>query len=121
MRESEIFSEARTESIKVLDAARAPEEPLKPRLKLNLALGAFVGMLLAVTFAVAKNYFKDTYLRLEEAVRQLDAMPESPSFLGILPSIKKTQSLSIATHRSRCTAIKVSGGRFVSYKRNCRF
>lgn len=92
MTESEIFSQARTESIKVLDEARAPEEPLKPRLKLNLALGAFVGMLLGVTFAVAKNYFKDTYLRLEEAVRQLDAMPESPSFLGILPSIKKRRA-----------------------------
>ena len=89
MREAEIFSQARTESIKVMDKARAPEEPLKPRLKLNLVLGAFVGMLLGVTYAVAKNYFKDTYLRLEEAVRQLDALPESPSFLGVLPSIKK--------------------------------
>ena len=92
MRESEIFSQARTESIKVLDEARAPEEPLKPRLKLNLALGAFVGMLLGVTLAVAKNYFKDTYLRLEEAVRQVGALPESPSFLGVLPSIKKRRA-----------------------------
>ena len=89
MREAEIFSQARTESIKVMDKARAPEEPLKPRLKLNLVLGAFVGMLLGVTFAIAKNYFKDTYLRLEEAVRQLDSLPESPSFLGVLPSIKR--------------------------------
>ena len=89
MREAEIFAQARSESIKVLDKARAPEEPLKPRLKLNLALGAMVGMLLAATFAVGKNYFKDTYLRLEEAVRQLGALPESPSFLGVLPSIKK--------------------------------
>ena len=89
MREAEIFAQARTESIKVMDKARAPEEPLRPRLKLNLVLGAFVGMLLGVTFAVAKNYFKDTYLRLEEAVRQLDELPESPSFLGILPSIKR--------------------------------
>lgn len=92
LRESEIFSQARTESIKVLDEARAPEEPLKPRLKLNLALGAFVGMLLGMTFAVAKNYFQDTYLRLEEAVRQLDTLPESPSFLGVLPSIKKRRA-----------------------------
>ena len=89
MREAEVFAQARSESIKVMDKARAPEEPLKPRLKLNLVLGAFVGMLLGVTFAVAKNYFKDTYLRLEEAVRQLDALPESPSFLGVLPSIKR--------------------------------
>ena len=92
MREAEIFAQARSESIKVLDKARAPEEPLKPRLKLNLAVGAFVGMLLGMTFAVAKNYFKDTYLRLEEAVRQLDELPESPSFLGVLPSIKKRRA-----------------------------
>ena len=92
MREAEVLSQARSESIKVMDKARAPEEPLKPRLKLNLVLGAFVGMLLGVTFAVAKNYFKDTYLRLEEAVRQLDALPKSPSFLGVLPSIKKRSS-----------------------------
>ncbi len=89
MREAEIFAQARSESIKVLDKARAPEEPLKPRLKLNLALGAMAGLLLGFTFAVAKNYFADTYLRLEDAVRQLDALPESPSFLGVLPSIKK--------------------------------
>ena len=92
MREAEILAQSRSESIKVLDKARAPEEPLKPRLKLNLVLGAFVGMLLGVTFAVTKNYFEDTYLRLEEAVRQLDALPESPSFLGVLPSIKKRNS-----------------------------
>ena len=92
MREAEVFAQARSESIKVMDKARASEEPLKPRLKLNLVLGAFVGMLLGMTFAVAKNYFKDTYLRLEEAVRQLDALPESPSFLGVLPSIKRRSS-----------------------------
>ena len=89
LQEAEIFAQARTESIKTLDMARAPEEPLKPRLKLNLALGAMAGMLLGFTFAVAKSYFDDTYLRLEDAVRQLDALPESPSFLGVLPSIKK--------------------------------
>ena len=89
LQEAEIFAQARSESIKTLDMARAPEEPLKPRLKLNLALGALAGMLLGFTFAVAKNYFDDTYLRLEDAVRQLDALPESPSFLGVLPSIKK--------------------------------
>ena len=89
LREAEIFAQARTENIKTLDMARAPEEPLKPRLKLNLALGAMAGMLLGFTFAVAKSYFDDTYLRLEDAVRQLDALPESPSFLGVLPSIKR--------------------------------
>ena len=87
MRESEIVAEARTESLKVLDMARVPEEPVAPRMKLNLVLGAMLGGLLGFTFAVAKNYFQDTYLRLEEAVRQLESLPNPPSFLGVIPSV----------------------------------
>ena len=87
MRESEIVAEARTENLKVLDMARVPEEPVAPRMKLNLVLGAMLGGLLGFTFAVAKNYFQDTYLRLEEAVRQLESLPNPPSFLGVIPSV----------------------------------
>ena len=95
IRESQIIDEARTESIEVLDQARLPEEPIKPRKKLNLVLGAMVGALLGFTFAVAKNYFKDTYLRLEDSVRQLDSLPEPPNFLGVIPSIKKRDAYRI--------------------------
>ena len=87
MRESEIVAEARTENLKVLDMARVPEEPVAPRMKLNLVLGAMLGGLLGFTFAVAKNYFQDTYLRLEEAVRHLESLPNPPSFLGVIPSV----------------------------------
>lgn len=95
IRESQIVAEARTENIKILDQARLPEEPIKPRKKLNLVLGAMVGALLGFTFAVAKNYFKDTYLRLEDSVRQLDSLPEPPNFLGVIPSIKKRSAYRI--------------------------
>ena len=92
MRESEIVAEARTENLKVLDMARVPEEPIAPRMKLNLVLGAMLGGLLGFTFAVAKNYFQDTYLRLEEAVRQLESLPNPPSFLGVIPPLKELKS-----------------------------
>jgi capsular exopolysaccharide synthesis family protein len=95
IRESQIVAEARTDSLKVLDQARVPEEPIKPRMKLNLVLGAMLGGVLGLTFAVAKNYFKDTYLRLEDSVRQLDSLPEPPSFLGVIPSIKKRSAYRI--------------------------
>lgn len=100
IREAEIFAQARTESIKVLDTARAPEEPLKPRLKLYLALGVVAGGFLGFTYAVARNYFKDTYLRLEDAVRQLDTLPEAPNFLGVIPVLKKggRHRLSLIAH-----------------------
>lgn len=102
IRESQILDEARTENLKVLDKARLPQEPIKPRLKINLVLGAMLGGLLGLTFAVVKNYFKDTYLRLEDSVRQLDSLPEPPSFLGVIPSIKKrsTYRIPLVVHDS---------------------
>lgn len=95
MLESQILDETRSESLTVLDQARLSEEPIKPRLKINLVLGAMLGGLLGLTYAVVKNYIKDTYLRLEDSIRQLDALPEPPSFLGIIPSIKKRSSYRI--------------------------
>ena len=95
IRESEIYDETRTETLKVLDRARLSEEPIKPRLKINLVLGAMLGGLLGLTFAVVKNYLKDTYLRLEDSVRQLDSLPDPPSFLGIIPSIRKSSTYRI--------------------------
>ncbi len=95
IRESQIVDESRSEYLKVLDQARLSEEPIKPRLKINLVLGAMLGGLLGLTFAVVKNYLKDTYLRLEDSIRQLDALPEPPSFLGVIPSIKKRSSYRI--------------------------
>ena len=95
MLEAQIVDEARSESLKVLDLARMSEEPIKPRMKINLVLGAMLGGLLGLTFAVVKNYFKDTYLRLEDSVRQLDALPEPPNFLGVIPSIRKSSTYRI--------------------------
>ncbi|MYF99738.1 AAA family ATPase, partial [Candidatus Poribacteria bacterium] len=95
IRESQIVAEASTENIKVLDQARLSEEPIRPRMKINLVLGAMLGGLLGLTFAIVKNYFKDTYLRLEDSVRQLDALPEPPNFLGVIPSIKKSSAYRI--------------------------
>ena len=95
IRESQIIDETRTETLKVLDQARLSEEPIKPRMKINLVLGAMLGGLLGLTYAVVKNYFKDTYLRLEDSVRQLDSLPEPPNFLGVIPSIKKSSTYRI--------------------------
>ncbi len=95
IRESQIVAEASTSNIEVLDQARLSEEPIRPRMKINLVLGAMLGGLLGLTFAVVKNYFKDTYLRLEDSVRQLDALPEPPNFLGVIPSIKKSSAYRI--------------------------
>ena len=95
IRESQLIDETRTETLKVLDQARLSEEPIKPRMKINLVLGAMLGGLLGLTFAVVKNYLKDTYLRLEDSVRQLDSLPEPPNFLGVIPSIRKSSTYRI--------------------------
>lgn len=95
IRESQVLDETRSENMKVLDQARVSDEPIKPRMKVNLVLGAMLGGLLGFTFAVVRNYLKDTYLRLEDSIRQMDSLPEPPSFLGVIPSIKKRSSYRI--------------------------
>ena len=108
IREAQIIDEARTESLKVLDQARLAEDPIKPRMKINLVLGAMLGGLLGLTFAVVKNYFKDTYLRLDDSVRQLDALPEPPNFLGVIPSIRKSSTYRIPLIVNDAPASKAS-------------
>ena len=89
MREAEVFAQARSESIKIMDRARAPEEPLKPRLKLNLVLGAFVGMLLGVTFAVAQKLFQRHLSPLRGSRPSIGRTPRIPKFPWCTPFYQK--------------------------------
>ena len=108
MREAEIFAQARSESIKVLDKARAPEEPLKPRLKLNLALGAMVGMLLAATFADRQKLLQRHISPVRRGCASIGRAAGFTQFPWRAAIYQETQCLSTATDRARCTHIEVS-------------
>ena len=75
-------------SVKILEWARAPDDPVQPRPKLNIAIGMLIGLVFGLGLAFVKNYFDDTYSTLEDALRQFETLPQAPSFLGVIPSIE---------------------------------
>ena len=58
IRESQIIDETRSETLNVLDQARLSEEPIKPRMKINLVLGAMLGGLLGFDFCCCQELSK---------------------------------------------------------------
>ncbi|MCZ6678821.1 MAG: AAA family ATPase [Candidatus Poribacteria bacterium] len=86
--EASIVSAAELGSVKILERANIPDCPVSPRKKLNLVLGLLVGFALGIGLAFLREYFDNTYPTLEEAQRQLEYLPEPPSFLGMVPVIE---------------------------------
>ena len=61
--EAEVFAQTRNESIKVMDMARPPANPVQPRTHVFLALGVLSGILLGSVFAFMKNYAAEETLQ----------------------------------------------------------
>lgn len=91
MKESNIASAMRTSGIRILDPAVAPSQPYKPNASVNIVIGLFSGLLLAVGIAVirARN---DATLHLPGEVTNSLAVPE----LGLIPA-GKGKNLELVT------------------------
>ena len=77
-------------NVRIIDKAVAPESPIKPKKKLNVLLGAFLGLLLGGGIAVLLESL-DASLKSIEDVEALGV-----PVLGHIPKIKETQK-----HRGR--------------------
>lgn len=78
--ETKIAEVMQTADVQVIDRAILPEIPVKPRVKLNIAIGAVLGMFLGVGVAFLVE-FMDTTLKTKEDAEKLLGIP----VLGQIP------------------------------------
>jgi len=71
----------RVNNVHILDAALLPDIPIKPRLKLNLALALVLGIILGFGLVLLIEY-SDRTVKTQEDLEKLGTI-----FLGIVPSI----------------------------------
>lgn len=80
--ETRIAEAMQTADVQVIDAAVLPLHPIKPRVKLNIAIGAVLGMFLGVGLAFLLE-FMDNTVKTKEDVERLLGLP----VLGQIPEL----------------------------------
>ncbi len=97
-KEADLTQLLRANNVSKLEAALAPEEPIRPRVKFNLAASFVLGLLLALIAAFLVDYLDNT-IKSQEQIEQLLGLP----FLGILPTIKdvKGDEFAMVTQRDQ--------------------
>jgi capsular exopolysaccharide synthesis family protein len=87
LKEAGISSGLRSSNIHVVDRARAPINPIRPRKSLNLMLSLIVGVALGCALALFNEYL-DNSVKIPEDVEQLVNLP----VLGIIPAVSSVMS-----------------------------
>src|SRR5208282_3593176 len=87
LKEAGIASGLRSSNIHVVDRARPPINPLRPRKSLNLMLSLIVGLALGCSLALFNEYL-DNSVKIPEDVEQLVNLP----VLGIIPAVSSVMS-----------------------------
>ncbi len=83
-KETGVTEELQVSQIRIVDKAEIPKSPIKPDRKMNLGLGAFMGLALGIALVMFLEYMDNT-LKNPEDVEQCLELP----FLGYIPSSKK--------------------------------
>lgn len=88
-REEARISEAmETADVRVIDPAVVPDKPVKPRVKLNIAIGGVLGMFLGVGLAFLLE-FMDNTIKSKEDVEKVLGLP----LLGQIPDLNKIEAV----------------------------
>ncbi len=95
VKSASVASALRASNVRVVDPARIPEEPYKPRLALNTFLGLLLGGFFAVVFVIARERMDRTIQEPGDAAFYLN-LPE----LGTIPAAEARRGLRLV-YRSR--------------------
>lgn len=80
-RAKELISEG---DIKIMDDAQVPQSPIKPNIKLNIAIGFLVGLLLSAGAAFLIEYMNNTIVTKDDVEKYLEI-----SVLGVIPDFEE--------------------------------
>jgi capsular exopolysaccharide synthesis family protein len=79
--------------VRIVDSAIVPTSPVKPRKKLNLIMGLFLGILVGVGGAFLLEYMDNT-IKSPEIIEEHFGMP----FIGIIPTINGSTKQQVNNH-----------------------
>lgn len=80
-RAKELISEG---DVKIMDDAQVPQSPIKPNIKLNIAIGFLVGLLLSAGAAFLIEYMNNTIVTKDDVEKYLEI-----SVLGVIPDFEE--------------------------------
>lgn len=97
LKEAQIARAVEDPSVRVLDPAILPAEPVKPRTILNLALALVLGSMLGVGTAFTREYLDDTVHTREDVQAATGGVP----VLGLIPRIRTASGNGRPARRKR--------------------
>ena len=83
VKDAAVSAGLRANNVHLVDPAMAPSEPVRPRKKLNIAVGLLVGLILGTTLAFLQDLL-DTSIKTTDDVERSIAEP----VLGVIPSVR---------------------------------
>ena len=86
LKEIDLSSMLKVNNLSILDKAKVPNNPVKPRVMMNILVGAFLGLILASAAAFVLEAADNTLKSADDIERHLGV-----AMLGIVPSVKIRQ------------------------------
>lgn len=84
LKETDISRLLQENNIRILDRALVPEEPVSPKVIINLLIGLLLGLICGVALAFVREMMDNT-VKTQEDIEELLGL----TFLGVIPTIKE--------------------------------
>lgn len=104
VKDATVSAGLRANNVHIVDHARVPSMPVRPRKRLSIAIGLVVGVILGVTSAFAREVM-DTSVKTAEDVERSISRP----VLGVIPSARSLRTSKPWLSRQRNGATSANG------------
>jgi capsular exopolysaccharide synthesis family protein len=103
MSEIQLGASMLSNNVSVLDVATPPLNPIKPRKRLNLMIGAVMGLFMGVAIAFFLDYLDNTFRTPEDVEKHLGL-----AVLGVIPKTQEQEGILGRTHKEAFQSLRTS-------------